>query len=162
MNIEGFNTDFYTKDILNGIKYYNELKDIIDFIYLDDYMIDTKEFLNVIDSFKNNTVTDGYTGNTFLKSSEGMAKMMKDLIKGAFKRNFLSKLGYLFVRKGIKEMSATMDYKSTGGAMLLGINGVVVKAHGSSDSFAFECAINVAYKLVKENIVSKIKDGIRE
>ena len=59
---EGFNTDFYTKDILNGIKYYNELKDIIDFIYLDDYMIDTKEFLNVIDSFKNNTVTDGYTG----------------------------------------------------------------------------------------------------
>ena len=55
---EGFNTDFYTKDILNGIKYYKELNDIIDFIYLDDYMIDTKEFLNVINSFKNNTVTD--------------------------------------------------------------------------------------------------------
>jgi collagenase-like PrtC family protease len=60
---EGFNTDFYTKDILNGIKYYPELKNIIDFIYLDDYMIDTKEFLNVLDSFKNNTVTDSeYTG----------------------------------------------------------------------------------------------------
>ncbi len=60
---EGFNSDFYTKDILNGIKYYNELKNIIDFIYLDDYMIDTNEFLNVLDSFKNNTVTgDEYTG----------------------------------------------------------------------------------------------------
>lgn len=61
---EGFNTDFYTKDILNGIKYYPELlKNNIDFIYLDDYMIDTNEFLKVIDSFKNNTVTDSeYTG----------------------------------------------------------------------------------------------------
>ena len=59
-------------------------------------------------------------------------------------------------------MSETMDYKSTGGAMLLGINGVVVKAHGSSDSYAFECAINVAYKLVQENIIEKIKEGIKE
>ena len=59
-------------------------------------------------------------------------------------------------------MSETMDYKSTGGAMLLGINGIVVKAHGNSDSYAFECAINVAYKLVKEDIVNKIKEGIKE
>lgn len=107
-------------------------------------------------------VCDGFTGNTFLKSSEGMAKMMSGMIKAAFKRNLFSKLGYLFVRKGIKEMSETMDYKSTGGAMLLGINGIVVKAHGNSDSYAFECAINVAYKLVKEDIVNKIKEGIKE
>ena len=107
-------------------------------------------------------VTDGFTGNTFLKSSEGMAKMMSGMIKAAFKRNIFSKVGYLFVRKGIKEMTETMDYKSTGGAMLLGINGVVVKAHGNSDSYAFECAINVAHKLVKNNINDKIKEGIKE
>ena len=105
-------------------------------------------------------VTDGFTGNVFLKSSEGMAKMMSAMIKGAFKRNLWSKLGYLHVRKGIKEMTETMDYKSTGGAMLLGINGVVVKAHGNSDTYAFGCALNVAKKLVDENLMGKIKEGI--
>ena len=105
-------------------------------------------------------VTDGFTGNIFLKSSEGMAKMMSGMMKSAFKRNLWSKLGYLHVRKGIKEMTETMDYKSTGGAMLLGINGVVVKAHGNSDSYAFGCALDVAKKLVVENLMSKIKEGI--
>ena len=105
-------------------------------------------------------VTDGFTGNIFLKSSEGMAKMMSGMMKSAFKRNLWSKIGYLHVRKGIKEMTETMDYKSTGGAMLLGINGVVVKAHGNSDSYAFECALNVAKKLVEEKLMDKIKEGI--
>ena len=105
-------------------------------------------------------VTDGFTGNIFLKSSEGMAKMMSGMMKNAFKRNLWSKLGYLHVRKGIKEMTETMDYKSTGGAMLLGINGVVVKAHGNSDTYSFRCALNVAKKLVEEKLVEKIKEGI--
>ena len=106
-------------------------------------------------------VTDGYTGNVFLKGLEGVAKMMGDMIKSAFKKNLWSKLGYLHVRKGMKEMSETMDYKTTGGAMLLGVNGVVVKAHGSSDDFAFYHAIRVAYQLASSDIVNKIKEGIQ-
>ena len=106
-------------------------------------------------------VTDGFTGNIFLKSSEGMAKMMAGMMKNAFKRNLWAKLGYLHVRKGIKEMTETMDYKSTGGAMLLGVNGVVVKAHGNSDAYSFECALNVAKKLVDSEIVKKIKEGVK-
>lgn len=105
-------------------------------------------------------VTDGFTGNIFLKASEGMAKMMSQFIKDAFKRNLWSKLGYLHVRKGIKEMTETMDYKSTGGAMLLGVNGVVVKVHGNADSYSFYCAIRVAKKLATCNFVNKIKEGI--
>ena len=105
-------------------------------------------------------ITDGYSGNIFLKSSEGMAKMMTSMVKDAFKRNLWSKLGYLHVKKGMKEMSETMDYKSTGGAMLLGVNGVVVKAHGNSDAYSFGCALEVAYKLVDNNLINKIKEGI--
>ena len=105
-------------------------------------------------------VTDGFSGNIFLKSSESMAKMMSSMIKDAFKRNLWSKLGYLHVKKGIKEMTETMDYKSTGGAMLLGVNGVVVKAHGNSDAYSFGCALEVAYKLVDNNLINKIKEGI--
>jgi len=105
-------------------------------------------------------VTDGFTGNVFLKSSEGMAKMMSGMIKSAFKRNLWSKLGYLHVRKGIKDMTETMDYKSTGGAILLGVNGIVIKAHGSSDAYSFKCAMNVAKKMIDADIVNNIKKSM--
>jgi glycerol-3-phosphate acyltransferase PlsX len=105
-------------------------------------------------------VTDGFTGNIFLKGTEGVAKIMSNLMKKAFKKNLWTKLGYLHVRKGINEISQTMDYKSTGGAMLLGVNGVVVKAHGSSDAYAFKCALDVAKKLAEHQVVNKIKEGM--
>ncbi|MCR4912003.1 MAG: phosphate acyltransferase PlsX [Bacilli bacterium] len=105
-------------------------------------------------------VCDGFTGNVFLKSSEGMAKMMAGMMKAAFKKNLWTMLGYLHVKKGINEMVETMDYKSTGGAMLLGINGVVVKAHGSSDAFAFQCALNVAKNLAANKINEKISEEL--
>jgi len=105
-------------------------------------------------------VTDGFTGNIFLKGTEGIAKFMGHLMKQAFKKNLWSRLGYLHVRKGINEISETVDYKSTGGAMLLGLNGVVVKAHGSSDAYAFKCALNVAKKLAENHVVEKIKEGM--
>jgi glycerol-3-phosphate acyltransferase PlsX len=105
-------------------------------------------------------VADGFTGNIFLKSSEGIAKIMSGMIKKAFKKNLWTKLGYLHVRKGMKEMSETMDYKSAGGAMLLGINGNVVKAHGSSDTKSFYHALRVARKLSEYDVVNKIRNGI--
>ena len=107
-------------------------------------------------------VSDGYTGNIFLKSSEGMAKMMSNMIKAAFKKNLWTKLGYLHVKGGIDEMSETMDYKSTGGAMLLGINGIVVKAHGNSDVYSFGCALKVAKSLVESKIIDKISEGLKD
>ncbi len=105
-------------------------------------------------------ITDGFTGNIFLKSTEGVAKFMSRLMKKAFKKNLWTKLGYLHVRKGINEISQTMDYKSTGGAMLLGVNGVVVKAHGSSDAYAFKCALDVAKKLAEHCVVDRIREGM--
>lgn len=106
-------------------------------------------------------VSDGFSGNIFLKGAEGVAKMMSGMIKKAFKRNIFSMIGYLLCKKGIKEMSETMDYKSTGGAMLLGVNGVVVKAHGSSDAFSFYSALKVAKSLVENDVCNKIKEGIK-
>lgn len=106
-------------------------------------------------------VCDGFTGNIFLKGCEGIAKMMSGMIKDAFKRNLWSKIGYLHVRKGIKEMTETMDYKSTGGAMLLGINGVVIKAHGNSDDYSFHCALNVAKKMVESKVCQNISERLK-
>lgn len=105
-------------------------------------------------------VTDGYSGNIFLKAVEGTAKIMSMMIKDSFKRNILSKVGYLFSHKGFDEMKEKMDYKNVGGAMLLGVNGVVIKAHGSSDVKSFLSALDNAYVLTKEEIVRKIKEEL--
>ena len=69
-------------------------------------------------------------GQTMLKSVEGAAKGMSGMLKKAFKRNLWSKIGYLLTKKGLKDMKEALDPKKTGGALLLGVNGVVVKAHG--------------------------------
>ena len=106
-------------------------------------------------------VCDGFSGNVLLKSTEGTAKMMSSMIKNIFKKNIFTIIGYLHVRKGVKDMSETMDYKSTGGAMLLGVNGVVVKAHGNSDDYAFYHALKVAKKLSINNISKKIEEGLK-
>ena len=119
-----------------------------------------KEARNALDGTVDVLVSDGFSGNIFLKSNEGMAKWMGNLMKAAFKKNLWSKLGYLHVRKGINEISETMDYKSTGGAMLLGVNGVVVKAHGNSDAYSFFNALRVAKALVSANVNEKIKEGL--
>lgn len=107
-------------------------------------------------------VTGGFAGNVFLKAVEGTASMMSKLIKRSFKKNLSTKIGYLFAKKGFDDLKETMDYKSTGGAMLLGVNGVVVKAHGSSDAYGFSCAMKVAYRMANVNIVELMKEGIKE
>ena len=105
-------------------------------------------------------VADGFSGNILLKGMEGIAKMMSGMIKANFKKNLWTKLGYLHVRKGFKNMSETMDYKSTGGAMLLGINGVVIKAHGNSDAYSFKNALRVAKQMAEFDVVNKIKESL--
>jgi glycerol-3-phosphate acyltransferase PlsX len=104
-------------------------------------------------------VTDGFTGNVYLKTSEGVFKVMANEIKRIFKRNLFSKLAYLFAKKGVEQMKHRWDYRTTGGSMLLGLNGVVVKAHGSSDALAFSYAIELGKKLAEAKIVDSIKKG---
>lgn len=105
-------------------------------------------------------VADGYSGNIYLKAVEGTAKAMSSMLKTAFKRNVFSMIGYLFSKKGIEEMKQKMDYKNVGGALLMGVNGVVIKAHGSSDVQSFLSALENSYKLVSVDIVNKFKEEL--
>ena len=81
------------------------------------------------------------------------------MLKKAFQRNFASKMGYLLARKGLKEMKETLDPKKTGGALLLGVNGVVVKAHGNSTPDAFKNAMELAYRLSQAKVVEALAAG---
>lgn len=119
-----------------------------------------KEARDALDGSVDVLVADGFSGNVFLKSSEGMAKFMGGMVKKAFKKNLWTKLGYLHVKGGIDEISDTLDYKSTGGAMLLGVNGVVIKGHGNADAYSIKNALKVVYKVANSDIVNKIKEAI--
>jgi glycerol-3-phosphate acyltransferase PlsX len=107
-------------------------------------------------------VCDGYTGNVLLKSTEGSLKVISELIKKGFKKNILTIIGYLFSKSVVKNIKDTFNYKSVGGAMLLGVKGVVVKAHGNSDVESCIGAFNVAYKLVKNKVNESIENEINK
>lgn len=120
------------------------------------------EARDALDGTKDVIVSPGYPGNIFLKASEGMALTFSSLIKQAFKRNLLSKIGYLFAKKGFTYIHDLFDYKKTGGAMLLGINGVAVKTHGNSTGDFLYYSLDLAYRMVKTDFVGKVKSQFKE
>jgi glycerol-3-phosphate acyltransferase PlsX len=120
------------------------------------------EAREALDGTKDVIVTTGYPGNIFLKATEGMVITMSKLTKKAFKRNFFSKIGYLLAKKGFDEIKETMNYKQTGGAILLGINGVVVKTHGNSDREFFYYSLALAYKMITTGFVDKVREEFKK
>lgn len=105
-------------------------------------------------------VADGFSGNVLLKSIEGTALYMGDLIKGMFKRNLASKIGYLFCRKGVADIKSRMDYREIGGSIAIGISKPVIKAHGSSDARAIRGAIRQAINAVESGFCDEIKANV--
>ena len=105
-------------------------------------------------------VTDGFTGNVYLKTVEGMGKFMKTALKRLFFKSTITKLGALFTKKGIKELTKQMDYRETGGSPLLGTAHPVIKAHGSSDALAFKNAIRQAKEFCEKDVISAIESEL--
>ena len=101
-------------------------------------------------------ITDGFTGNVFLKTTEGIGKFVKKSLVESFTENIFTKISYLIAKKPIKTLSKAMDYKSYGGALFLGVKKPVVKAHGSSDEKLFEYTLKQAEKFVENKAVDKM------
>ena len=98
-------------------------------------------------------VCDGFTGNVFLKTVEGLGKLVKITLTESLKKNLLSTLAALPALPGIKRFSKTMDYKEYGGALFLGVKKPVIKAHGSSDEKLFHYTIKQAEQFAKNKAV---------
>lgn len=106
-------------------------------------------------------VCDGFSGNVLLKSIEGTAMFMGSLMKHKiFKRNFLSKIGYLFCKPGVDEVMGMLDYRTIGGTQFLGIRKPVIKAHGSSDALAFQNAIRQAETAAQSDFTAELEEKL--
>ena len=108
-------------------------------------------------------VCDGFVGNVLLKSTEGTVSFLLKTLKEEIKNSgFASKLGAMFMKKAFKNLKGKLDYKNIGGSPFLGIQKVVIKAHGSSDAKCFYSAIMQAKTMVENKLVDKIKSCIGE
>lgn len=103
---------------------------------------------------------DGFVGNVILKTVEGMGHFMGDAIKEMFMANIATKIGALFSMSGVKKLKSMMDYRSYGGAPLLGTKRPVIKGHGSSDALAVYNAVKQAKKFVETNVINEISNSI--
>lgn len=105
-------------------------------------------------------VCDGFTGNVVLKMYEGVVKNLMSMIKGAMMSTLKGKIGGLLVKPSLKEFMKKNDYKEEGGASLLGVNGIVVKAHGTSDARAFKNALRQAKNFYDKDYLEKFKENM--
>ena len=135
-------------------KAYEELKSI------DLNFIGNVEARDVINDYTDIIVCDGFTGNILLKSAEGVAISVMGLLKETFLSSTKGKLGAMLLKDDLRKLKSFMDYAEYGGAPLLGVNGGVIKAHGSSDSRAIKNAINQGIKFAKGNVLQDIKDFV--
>ncbi len=101
-------------------------------------------------------VTDGFTGNVALKTMEGTVGLASHYLRRAFTRNRWSKLQALLARPVLKNLSVEMDSRNYNGASLVGLNGIVIKSHGSADSYAFQHAIETAFVEVRKQVPQQI------
>ena len=102
-------------------------------------------------------VTDGFTGNVFLKSSEGVARFILEIIRNEFQSRPLAKVGAFLAQDAFKAIKKKLDWREFGGGALLGVDGVVIVTHGRSDAYTIRNAIREAKKAIENDIINAIK-----
>ena len=116
-------------------------------------------FVEGSDIFKSNVdiiVTDGFTGNVALKTAEGTASLIRELLRQAFSYSILSRIGALFALTSLRRLQKRIDPRRVNGGVFLGLNGTVVKSHGAADATGVSAAIKLAFKLAQNGFTEKL------
>lgn len=112
---------------------------------------------NILEGTVDVVVTDGFTGNVALKTMEGTARVVNELVRRTFRSSFLAGLGYLLARSALRKLRKRVDPRRYNGAVFLGLNGIVVKSHGGTDALGFANAIGVAVDMVKQDFLDQTR-----
>ena len=115
---------------------------------------------HIMDGDVNVIVTDGFTGNIALKTAEGTANFIVNEFKDSMTSSILGKISSMINIKNLNKVKKKLDPRLYNGAILIGLNSPVVKSHGSTDHIGFSNSLNVCIKIVKNNLIQKIKDNI--
>ena len=136
-------------------KAYSKLKEISKYgdFNFEGYIEGNK----LMDGTSNVIVTDGFTGNVALKTAEGTSKFITDSLKASLSENIFSKLSTIFSYYSLKKFKSKLDPRKYNGAIFLGLKGPVVKSHGSTDSLGFYYSIDLCYRIIKGELIDKIK-----
>ena len=106
----------------------------------------------------NVAVTDGFTGNVALKFAEGTAKLISGLVREAFRSSWRARMGYLLARPALGLLRQRTDPRRYNGAIMCGLNGIVVKSHGGTDALGFSNAIAVAVEMATHGFIDKMRE----
>jgi glycerol-3-phosphate acyltransferase PlsX len=102
-------------------------------------------------------VTDGFTGNVAVKTAEGTAKLFSEFLEAAFRHSLMARIGYIFARRALRKLQMRCDPRRYNGAIFLGLGGIAVKSHGSTDALGFANAIGVAIDMKVNGFLDKIR-----
>tara|TARA_X000000950_G_C13811246_1_gene617724 strand:- start:682 stop:1359 length:678 start_codon:yes stop_codon:yes gene_type:complete len=116
---------------------------------------------NIMNGDSNVIITDGFTGNIALKTAEGTAKFITKNLKKSLSKNIITKLSLIFSYFSLKEFKDRLDPRKYNGAIFLGLNGPVVKSHGGIDAIGFYHSIDLCYKIVKGDLMTRIKKNLK-
>ena len=105
-------------------------------------------------------VTDGFTGNVALKTAEGTANFLTNILKESLSENLFSKISILFSYFSLKKFKSRLDPRKYNGAIFLGLKGPVVKSHGATDGLGFSYSVELCYKIAKGKLIEKIKKNL--
>ena len=115
---------------------------------------------NIMTGKSNVIITDGFTGNIALKTAEGTARFITKNLKKSLTENIITKMSLIFSYFSLKRFKDKLDPRKYNGAIFLGLNGPVVKSHGSTDSVGFYYSIDLCYKIIKGNLMHQIKKNL--
>ncbi|MGL5012625.1 MAG: phosphate acyltransferase PlsX, partial [Paracoccaceae bacterium] len=107
-------------------------------------------------------VTDGFTGNIALKTGEGTAKLISDFLREAFNAGLMSKFAALLAMNSLKRLQKRIDPRRVNGGVFLGLNGTVVKSHGSADPTGVAAAIDLAHRLAATGFQARLAARLAE
>ena len=116
----------------------------------------------IMDGEVNVIVTDGFTGNIALKTAEGTANFIVNEFKQSLTSSIIGKISSLLNIRNLKKVKNKLDPRLYNGAILIGLNSPVIKSHGSTDYIGFSHSLNVCIKVVKNNLIQKIKENINK
>ena len=116
----------------------------------------------IFDGYVDVVVCDGFTGNLILKTIEGLIKNTFERLSSNIKANFLSKLASPLMKPAFNNLKSSLDYEEYGGTSILGVNGIVYKAHGSSSSKGIKNTYHSVYNSHKNDVLKRIKDRMKK